>query len=405
MNAMYKKKQFFLLILFYTTVALTFLGCRGYTDLSKPYVKADEVIYLTKPDSIQVMSGRNRIILKITIPADPLITKFKIVWNDGKDSIIKKIPDNNKFVSVEINNLEQGVYTFNVNSLDDEGDKSLNQTVSGRVYDKDYENFISSRSTQDVELELNSGNIIIKWDQASPQMIGTKILYKYNNKDTSLFVRNDSDKTIITDFKLGDNLKVKSLFLPDSTAIDTFYSATNIVSISNIMIPNSVYPIQHTSGEFDGNRWGNPAFWSVNSVIKEMKLGRDGKLYGGWDGLNGGGYLAMSSEDGDTFENGKIFQTHLLPKGIYNFKVKFDQQDGIMQPSSEERKQYIVVTKGNSLPNINELKNALAFSKFENQNVQFTLSEPTLISFGFVCSYTKRGEYFRVSSVALDISH
>lgn len=401
MTVIYKKNRINLCVLFSIIIVLTFLGCRGYTDLSKPYVSPHEIIYLTKPDSIQVLSGRNRIILKIAIPVDPLVTKLKIAWNDGKDSLVREVVDNNKFLSVEIDSLEEGIYTFQINSLDNDGDKSLNQMVSGRVYGDNYENLVFSRSVQDVKLDLSSGNIIIEWNQTSPQMIGTKI--EYNND--SLYVPNDSGKTIITDFKLGDHLKIGSLFLPDSTAIDTFYSPITNIQIDSIIVPNSTYPIQHAPGEYDSSRLGNPAFWTVNSVIKEMKLGQDGKLYGGWDGLNGGGYLSMSSEDGDTFENGKIFQTHLLPKGTYNFKVKFDQQDGVMQPGNEDRKQYIVVAKGNSLPNIDKLNSALAFSTFENPNVQFTLSEPTIVSFGFVCSFTKDGEYFRASSVALDILH
>lgn len=401
-----QKKVWVYLFLIFSS-GLMFEACKGPTDSSEPFVKPNEIIYLAKSDSVQVLSGRNRVILKIGIPADPHITRIKIKWNNSKDSVVTEIPVNKKFLTVEIDNLKEGLYTFHIYTIGSEGNTSLGQAISGRTYGQIYESSLMPRAANDVKLDLGSGYIIVNWGRAPDQMIGTMLIYNNKtNKKSTLFVSNDSVKTTIRDFRIGSNIQIKSLFLPDSTAIDTFYSDVKTVKVKSIMIPNSIYPIQHAVGEYDGKRRGNPAVWNVNSVIRGRIIGKDGKKYGGWDGLHEGGYLTMSTQIAPPFKNGKIYQTYTLPKGNYTFKARFDHQDGVRQESNVNRKQYIVVAKGKSLPNINKLNRAsLGFSKFEQPSVQFTLSKPTKISFGFVCSYTRKGSYFRASSVILDVSH
>ena len=74
----------------FVTVSVAFVSCSKWDDYKK-YTAAGETIYSGKMDSVKTFPGNQRIKITGLLPADPKITKCKITWNDGRDSIIYAI--------------------------------------------------------------------------------------------------------------------------------------------------------------------------------------------------------------------------------------------------------------------------------------------------------------------------
>jgi hypothetical protein len=274
---MIKPSQKPLFYLLFFAIGLMFSACDSFTDSSKPFLKKKKTIYLAKSDSIQLFSGKNRVILKIAKPKDPLVTKAKILWIGGQgqqDSVQDKFPNNKRFLNINIDSLEESTYTFHIYTLDDKGDQSLSQAITGKVYGIAYVNSLLNRGISAIKgIKTNTTqSIIINWGRAdtSAGEIGSVVKYINTKKRSdSVYVPVDSNKTHIKNMALGDSLlHYYTIYLP-SVSIDRFYTDTGKVSISTSDVvfdrsgweisDNGHHPSHLPSLLIDGN---TSSFWN-----------------------------------------------------------------------------------------------------------------------------------------------
>src|SRR4051812_48066903 len=62
-------------------------ACTKMDDYKKKYEPNGAISYPGKLDSVQVFSGRNRVLLMGLFTSDPKIVKYKVYWNSKQDSI------------------------------------------------------------------------------------------------------------------------------------------------------------------------------------------------------------------------------------------------------------------------------------------------------------------------------
>lgn len=379
-------------ILLYATGLVIFItgimGCDS--SMQSPYedfIKDGEIVYPSKVDSLTVLSGNNRMMVQFLKPDDPTISKARIYWKNKQDSIDVAIDQSQDTVNVLIDSLKkEGTYAIDIHLFDKNGNISIGKSAIGHVYGNNYSNSISSRPTSEVSLKV-SGNrsILIDWVPSSSEAIGTEITYvDSTDSEKDIFVPNDSIQTEIFDLRDLDmsNLEYKTLFKPEPTAIDTFYASIRSAELENILLRNSEKPFE--ASEFDGT-WGIPAYWFVNEAAKNR-----GDLGGIKNNKLG---LKDSSED---VINGKIYKTMNLPSGNYSLEVDFKKFVSLDE-------HYIAVAEGDSLPNTAEMDSqALAYTGFGNPQVNFSLSQQTKITLGFVVTMTD-GKWW-VNSVRLNYS-
>src|SRR5687768_1434714 len=74
----------------FVTVSVALVSCSKWDDYKK-YTEAGETIYTGKMDSVKTFPGNQRIKITGLLSADPKITKCKIFWNNGADSVIYSI--------------------------------------------------------------------------------------------------------------------------------------------------------------------------------------------------------------------------------------------------------------------------------------------------------------------------
>ncbi len=388
-------------------LTISFIACSSSTDSFRPYVSKKAPKYSQKLDTVLVLTGKDRVIFKIPKPVDPTVKEVNIYCNSGTDSLKKDFLADKDTLVVNIDTLQgDQSYSFNFYTRDNNGNKSLKLNRLIKIYGSQYESSLLNRPLNNYLYEPGSASqssqAILKWATATSGMVGTKVIYTNQfNKSDSIFTPADSSQTLLKDFKLSKNsvIKYQTLYLPDSTAIDTFASPTTSISkITGIKLINSGPNFKHR--DWDGKQYGNLKGWRANEALKNQ---------GGY-GCYDGGYsdegqlnIRQWQQREDKMTNGKLFQTITLPKGSYTFKI-FISQNSYMNYGQSVTD--LVAAKGKTLPNVSELDSkALAYNSISKGSVSFKLDQTTQISIGFLSTLTSYEQQLEVEKVRLLVNN
>lgn len=261
-------------------------SCSKMTDNYQPFIKDGALIYTGKVDSLAANPGKNRIQLVWLLVSDPKITKCKVFWNNGSDSLlvpVKKTAGTDT-VRVILNNLAEGLYSFNVYTYDDAGHSSVKATVTGTVYGDNFANSIFNRAIDTADYHTPTKHVRIKWFGIAQQAAQLDVNYTDNNNQLKTVnitkVKFDParpaaflDKDSLPNYKQGTSFTYRTGYLPTTTAIDTFFTAYKQVtptlyvpppppsSIINLALKKTVTASSSatpflTDGDRDGtNKW------------------------------------------------------------------------------------------------------------------------------------------------------
>lgn len=400
------KFRYYKYSLFSIGTAVLLLGLASCSPMNEPYkefIEEGEIIYPATPDSVLVHPGKNRIKLSWLVPSDPSIRKARVYWQNRSDSVevaIDRTGDaDTERASVMLEDMEEGSYTFDIRHFDDEGNVSIETAVIGFVYGDSYINSLLARVVNRAGFAVADDTMKIMWGPPGDETaIASELTYQdLSGTLRSITVSREEESTAIGDydFDATDAFRYRTMYVPDSMAIDTFYTETQTERINEILLKNSGYPFEH--GEWDGNRWGYPKYWIVNDSVKNMNG------YGGFDGYRGGGYLAMEKWSSGQAEiiNGKIYKPVMLPAGAYSFEANFTDERGSISVRDEA---YMVIAEGDTIPDIQDVETAsLGYTFLDNpiEQIAFTLNQQKKISLGFVATFRQDRQNFRCHSVRL----
>lgn len=219
------KKHLIYRSMFYLLLGALTASCSKMDATYKPFVVPNGISYIGKADSVHVYSGRNRVKITWLRGTDPKATGAVIYWNNKADSIAFPLTaeDPNDTVSIIIDDLPEGSYTFNIYTLDNTGHTSIRVDVLGTSYDSLYESALLIRPVDSVT--AGGRDATIKWLTADQTSIGSELDYTDSTgKKHHLIVSSDSVTTVLKDYKFGTFFTYRTLYKPDSLAIDTFYT-------------------------------------------------------------------------------------------------------------------------------------------------------------------------------------
>jgi len=345
-----------------------------------------ETTYAGKLDSMVVWPGDGRVMVSGLLKGDPNITKVKIFWNNGKDSIEIPVERSAGVDTVEavITGLSEGVMSFEAYTYDSFGNVSVPVNVVGKVYGDRYRESLLNRAvSSDDYLAPSFDNALVKWfeEDANSGLVGVELSYiNVEGEMVEKFVPGDVDEVELENVKSAGAYSYRSLFVPDTLAIDTFYTeieTKRLPILKNIKRP---FATLESSG-----RWGTLAGWMTNDAIK-VHGG-----YGGWDERNwdNNSRHSFNVESGwgtAAIKNGKIYQTVVLDPGTYTFAIT----DLLDTNLTEEDQAYLVVGEGGALPDVEGIGNALGAAHIfkgkpiEELKVEFSLSQETEVSIGYL---------------------
>ncbi|MBJ6369604.1 DUF4998 domain-containing protein [Snuella sedimenti] len=210
-------------------LAIALYSCTDINDEHQEYLDKGENIYTEKPDSLIVSPGFQRAKLQWFLYSDTSIKKARVFWNAGKDSLDVNIsvnPQVKNVIEVIVPNLDEGVHTFAVLTLDGFDNKSIPVSIGGRVYGSSYQSGLSNRA---ITAYTNEGNSIV-FKLANVFFDGyIDSELKYIDKEGLEQVIKLTDEAK-TEFKIDDDgidlnepIYYRSIFQPQNS-VDLFYS-------------------------------------------------------------------------------------------------------------------------------------------------------------------------------------
>jgi len=393
------------LTVFSAVVLCFFYACSSWDEF-KEYTKDGEITYTGKIDSVKVYSGKERVRVHGYLKADPKINKVKIFWNNYADSVEYDVEKKSGVkVFDKIFSVEEGIKSFIIHTYDNEGNKSVAVYAVGQSYGERYQAGLNNRLVASAAL-VNS-NTEINWlaIDLTGGPFASEVRYISDAGEKTILVPVTEEKTVLSDVAASTkSFSYRTLYLPQKGSIDTFYTAYQNVGIYRDVtaefLKNTQVPVATVE---KGDRWGTPADWITNTAVRNFRQA-PGVYYGGVDYWFGGPFLAMeagwSTDNMNSFENGKIYQSPVLSPGIYTLEA--DVPD-----CSANGRFYMVAAEGDEIPNIENLNASLANLRTNTpgtHKITFTVNESKKISLGFVGSLTNSGnsgEFFRVTAVRL----
>lgn len=277
-------------ILFFWSLILFFalISCHDMNSTYVEYIEGGEIVYASKPDSLKIYPGKNRIKLSWIPRIDKKATRAKIYWNNGEDSMEYRIDktSHNGTVDVIIPDLPEGTYSFDVYVLDAKGNRSIKSVVEGNVYGDRFKKFLLNRP-----IKHSFYKEIVWLENSNEEMVSVELIYKdQNDKSHTIFIDSAENKTFIPHYQYYSEIKYKTGFVPEGTSIDTFYTDFETVKLENILNPS------HFS------RWNNQYFPYKQDAIYQIERMWDGKTNADF------GYVwaAPNKPESITFDMGQL---------------------------------------------------------------------------------------------------
>lgn len=379
-------------------VALLMVSCSKMDDYKK-FTDGKVIVYPGKADSLRIQPGRNRALVRFLLISDPNIVKATIYWNNKANHQDVSITRGKGIDTIKamVSPLPEGNYSFEVLTYDKGGNKSVAALKQGAAYGDVFEKSLLNRILENIVYQPSSGTTYLNWRASDAGSIGAEVTYtNINGKVTIKRIAKDAIQTTLTDQNPGTDIQYRTLFLPDSLAIDTFYSASASRKITEFYLKNPGAPFLQSKRD---GRWGLVADWTTNAAARNMSNG----AVGGWDSYNGGGFIAFEYWGTPQITNGKIYQTITLPPGKYRYVVTVSEIANPLEAT------YAVVNLGQTLPDVADISQALGSFKFldNSQNgkdfaVPFSLTQTQEITLGFVSTMVvKNQSSVRFSKVRL----
>ena len=218
-------KRIYSLVAFAVSV-LFFTSCDDFMDVHKEYIEGGEIIYAPKPDSVNFIAGEGRILFNCRTYNAPNVRSVDVYWNDRLDSLIIPVELSTGYdsISVILDNMEEKSYTFNIQTTDNFGHKSLFVTSFGTSYGDTYRATLNDRGIKSLSLSDKEGTI--EWYSAPLHLVRNEIRYiKNDGSQTTVKIPSIDNLAKLPDVKPGSTFEYRSLYIPEEVAIDTFATA------------------------------------------------------------------------------------------------------------------------------------------------------------------------------------
>ena len=238
-------KNFALNILFATGAAIALASCGGQDEIYKEWVKPGGYDYPAKAINLSSVSGYQSVIVKWEKPMDPAVRTAKLFWDNYASSLDIDYADySDGKVSMEVGNLEDRSYTFDIVNYDDAGNQSLAAEITVSPYGDGWMVSRSERSVSRAEMIEGSNDAKIVMSKATDEMVATRFRYKNLNDEwveCETILKPGENEVIFPEALKGKRFEYSSSFCPKAGK-DTVWSSWT-KSVDGISYP------------LDGRRW------------------------------------------------------------------------------------------------------------------------------------------------------
>ena len=220
-----------------TAVALLLasLSCSKMNDNIDQYLSQGEITYLARPDSVKLFPGRERFLTHFWV-RDPRVTEMRIYWSQKKDSVCVAIPDardKQDPIVFMVDNMAEGDYTLYYVTFDKYGNHSVSDEQYVNVYGDFYQSTLSSRHVKSKSFKNN--DLTITWGNSySLKEYGVRLYYTDTDgvdREMTVEKADMGASTKVSGVNPEKEFSYSTLYLPETTAIDTFFTAKTVIPL------------------------------------------------------------------------------------------------------------------------------------------------------------------------------
>ncbi|MBL1410388.1 DUF4998 domain-containing protein [Sphingobacterium faecale] len=224
MKYYFLKHTYFTKFTVWTAVLLIAVtACKKQDSTYRDVLEGKFPSYAGRPDSMNFHPGNNRAQISFRIK-DPSVNKVIFYWNNRKDSTVYAIDQPSLTIHhVNIAPLEEKYHNIDFYTFYPDGTSSIKNTQMGNVYGNAYQSSLLNRLIESTVLRNDS--LFINWYKAYPDLVGMEVRYIDMVGDAKTIVTDAAEEVMaLPKFQKGGELKYRSIYLPDSLAIDSFYT-------------------------------------------------------------------------------------------------------------------------------------------------------------------------------------
>ena len=390
------------------------------------YMQGGAIVYAGKMDSVKIFSGRNRVKVTGLFTSDPNIVKYRVFWGSRQDSVEVPVVRTTGVdtANLIIPNLPEGVQSFEIRTYDKAGNSSVPIFMSVSVFGDLYQSSLVNRGVADASYQSANGSALITWADVNSDagVLSMEITYTDSSSaahDTVVASVLTKASTSLPKYMLGASFSYRTAYLPNPTAIDTFYVAfqshTVKADVTKLYLANAGPNFSGTYGAGD-NRFGTlNGPWISNAGA--LNKGSGSAMYGGYEHApwQSAGVLTWETWGSTPVVDGKIYQVTSSPLPAGNYTISFSYYSEIQQNSS----MYCVAAAGaGGIPSLPGLSTALGSVALynganvgstspnvsETKSFNISISSPQAVSIGFLGNLAGNGNpgcYVSISSIKL----
>ena len=210
-------------------VMASMIGCDKFTDIHQDFIDSGEIIYAPKLDSVAVYAGNNRVKVGLWYFNGHHLKSTLIRWNNNQDSMLVNLEEyaiqsGRDSIEVVIPNLIQNAYSFTLQNIDIHSSRSLTTSAFGSAYGEDFQSTLINRRIRNVANHGSEG-FAIEWLASEETMVAVEIKYVEENTQLERIIRRpvESQSNLMVVPYQG-RFTYRGLFLPETSAVDTFYT-------------------------------------------------------------------------------------------------------------------------------------------------------------------------------------
>lgn len=289
------KIRLYLLFMVFTGLCF-FAACKKMDSTYSQYIVKGGIQYPGAAKSAVVRSGNKRAQLVWLNSSDPKVVGAKIFWNNFQDSVNVPITASQDTIRYTFSNLAENFYSFTIRTYDAKGNKSVPVEVSGNVFGDNYQAKILERPVSAAYLKTSNA-LSITWNEADTVTGAVKTEVEYTSTSGLIKTKTFAARDLVTDiadYQQGTSFKYRTLYLPDSLSIDTFY--TGYLTQTEVLLDKKDWSLiafsdQYSSGNeaaknmIDGTeytRWHTNGSAYPHSITVDMGATRTIKRFGLW---------------------------------------------------------------------------------------------------------------------------
>lgn len=239
------KSKKILNILAASAITALAVSCGGQDEIYQEWVKKGGYDYPAKPINLTSVSGYQSVVVNWEKPMDPAVRTAKLFWDNYASSLdidYADYPDGK--ISMEVDNLEDRSYTFDIVNYDDAGNQSLAAEITVSPYGDGWMVSRSERTITSARMDGRDAKIVMS--KATDEMVATRFRYKNLNDEwveCETILKPGENEVTFPDALKGKRFEYSSSFCP-AAGKDTVWRAWT-KSTDGI------------SYQIDGSRWPN----------------------------------------------------------------------------------------------------------------------------------------------------